>query len=112
MTSYQVEHSVPVTIVYHGRPEPASVAVSIENGNGRRIFGLVDAHDPERLTLMSYDLGTFDGRVIIDAMRAEGVEWWRFLATGNDLHDIKISIRELEVALYRLKLINRIGGDE
>lgn len=111
MTSYQVEHSVPVMIVHYGRQEPAHVAVSIESEHGRRIFGLVDAHDHDRLTIMSYDLATFDARVIIDAMRTEGLEWWRFLATGDDLYDIKISIRELEVALYRLKLIDRIGDD-
>lgn len=109
MTSYQVEHSVPVKIMAFGVEIDGAVGVSIENGDGRRIFGLVSPHDTDRLTYMSYGLDYFEPATIITAMRNEGQEWWRFLATGRDDQDVKISIRELEVAFYRLKLIKTLG---
>lgn len=111
MRSYQVEHAVPVRVTSGGREHDAHVAVSIADDNGTRIFGLVDPHDQSKITFMSYGLDYFEPVRILAAMRSEGVDAWRFLATGSDTTDVKISYRELEVALYRLKLIDKMGED-
>jgi hypothetical protein len=111
MTSYQVEHSVPVRLMAFGEEIDGAVGISIES-DGRRIFGLVSSIDSNRITHMSYGLDYFEPETILIAMRNNGEQWWRFLATGDDRSDVKISIRELEVAFYRLKLINSMGECE
>lgn len=78
-----------------------------------RVFGLVSTRDDTRLTHMCYGLDYFDPTDVLDFLERRQVPF--YFDAGTTMDQITISRRELEVAFYRLKMIDSIGepeGDE
>lgn len=104
--SYRVGRAVDVELVtapwrdYPTSPLAGQVAVS----DNRSLFGLVDSHDPDRLSHMCYGLDYFRAAEALAHAETIGGGWLWFDA-GTTCPEIKISAAELRRALTALDLI-------
>lgn len=115
MGDYRATETVRVKVVRGGAEVPASVGLGEftygREGKTVTMFGYVDDHDPDRITHMSFRLDYFRPAEVVEHAKTKGGGWFWF-DTGTTGTELKISARELEVALYRLGLLNTIGDTE
>lgn len=109
--SYKVERAVDVVIVEAGVKRAAMLGITeLPDVEGAyRVFGMVAIGDLGYLSHMSYGLDCFDVNQVLHHAMHTTDGWFYFFGTVDQPYNIKIAYRELEVAFFRLGMIDRLG---
>lgn len=111
--TYEVDKTIDVVVVEAGVKRVAQVGLSklpdIEGAY--RLFGVVALGDHQYLSHMCYGLDDFDVNEVLHHTMHVTDGWFYFLGTVNEPYNIKIAYRDLEVAFYRLGMIDRLGQE-